>query len=163
VALFTAILLAVSTLAACTTVIVSFEVQRQSREAAFWQYQGQQLSLYDDRRRQLEEIGFLVEDIAGAEGLYKTMATAARPLRHRLIGQRGRLPSCERLLTDVEVNGAQGVGPLVEPARQEILRELTVVAMAEEIVEKRRLSESRLATWLHRNRSRLPYPEATAP
>ena len=47
-------------------------------------------------------------------------------------------------------------------ARQEIQRELTVIAAAVELTEARRHRHGRFAQLLNLNRSALPYPKATA-
>jgi hypothetical protein len=63
--LFSEVLLTVSTLAAALAAGVSYRALRQSRQAAFFQCRAETTQRYEARRRRVEEIGFLMEDVAG--------------------------------------------------------------------------------------------------
>ncbi len=129
----TAVLLAVSTLAALLTVFFSYQALVQSNQAAFHQYQAQTLANLESRYRRVEKIGYLVSDIGNAASLNSWDVVRARSrLPHAMVGYEDRFPNCLSMASA----GPHAPAAFTQ-ATMEVHRELTVLAAAEQAVSDR--------------------------
>lgn len=157
--LLSGVLLAVSTVAASVAAVTSLAALGQSKEAAYYQYQAQELARLGRQRERVDKLGDTIERAFRVSAMSDPVLFFNR-LPHALVGMEDRFPAC-KALTRSSVNRI--TDSMKGDARAEIARELSVISASEGFVLARKPRRGLFARWAHRNDPALPYPKATAP
>jgi hypothetical protein len=156
--LYTSILLAVSTVASCLAAITAFSTLGQANEASYRQYQAQELADYSERRRRVERVADLVEDIYIPNSQLRTSMVEKSRLLHALVGLHEILPNCVKIAySDIRSLA------YYDPAQREIQLALSKYEGACDLVRARRYKKGWISRRLSQSKAQIPYPKHTAP